>query len=213
MNDPHDAKPSTIEVDPNSHGADSSQTAAPPCAGQSNGLETTFKAITGRRSFLQWLTYALGGVAAAVFAVPVVGYFLGTEKRWVEWVKLGPIAKFPLNETRTITFDNPLRTAWDGITAMTGVFVRYEGKDENQLDRFLVLSVNCAHLGCPVSWFPQSGLFMCPCHGGVYYANGERASGPPPRGLFACPWRVRDGQLEIQAPHYPTLQDPLTKPA
>jgi Rieske Fe-S protein len=42
-----------------------------------------------------------------------------------------------------------------------------------------------------VSWFPQSGLFMCPCHGGVYYSNGERASGPPPRGLFHCAWRVK----------------------
>ena len=53
-----------------------------------------------------------------------------------------------------------------------------------------MLAVNCAHLGCPVSWFPQSGLFMCPCHGGVYYANGDRASGPPPRGLFRCAWRI-----------------------
>ena len=97
------------------------------------------------------------------------------------------------------------------MTAHTGVYVRYEGKNDQQADQFLVLSVNCAHLGCPVTWFPQSGLFMCPCHGGVYYANGERASGPPPRGLFHCAWRVQDGQLEIQAPHYPTLQDPLTK--
>jgi Rieske Fe-S protein len=52
-------------------------------------------------------------------------------------------------------------------------------------------------------------LFMCPCHGGVYYADGERASGPPPRGLFRCAWRVRRGRLEVQAPHYPTLQDTL----
>ena len=54
---------------------------------------------------------------------------------------------------------------------------------ENQ---FLVFAMNCAHLGCPVTWFPQSGLFMCPCHGGVYYEDGQRASGPPTRGLFQC---------------------------
>src|SRR5207248_1707676 len=140
--------------------------------------------------------------------LPFVGYFFGTEDRKVEWVNLGPLSRFPLNETRIVTFDNPLRTPWDGITALTGVFVRYQGKDENQTEKFLVLSVNCAHLGCPISWFPQSGLFMCPCHGGVYYANGERASGPPPRGLFRCVWRVRDGELQVQAPHYPTLQNP-----
>ena len=54
---------------------------------------------------------------------------------------------------------------------------------------------------------------MCPCHGGVYYANGERASGPPPRGLFRCVYRVKRAgealQLEVRAPHYPTLQDTL----
>ena len=97
-----------------------------------------------------------------------------------------------MNETRLVTFDNPLRQPWDGIMASTGVYVRYQGRRAKQ-DQFLVLAVNCAHLGCPVSWFPQSGLFMCPCHGGVYYANGERASGPPPRGLFHCVWRIRDG--------------------
>jgi Rieske Fe-S protein len=76
-----------------------------------------------------------------------------------------------------------------------------------------VLAVNCAHLGCPVTWFPASGLFLCPCHGGVYYSDGSRASGPPPRGMFHCAWRVRDGKLEVQAPHYPTLYDTLVKEA
>jgi Rieske Fe-S protein len=163
----------------------------------------------GRRTFLQWLTYGLCGVAAALVGIPVIGYFFGVRKQKAEWVSLGPVSRFPVNETRLATFDNPLREPWDGITAQTGVFVRNLGKDEQQRDRFLVFALNCAHLGCPVSWFPQSGLFMCPCHGGVYYANGERASGPPPRGLFQCDSRVIGGVLEIQAPHYPTLQNTL----
>ena len=56
--------------------------------------------------------------------------------------------------------------------------------------KFQVFAINCAHLGCPVRWFPQSGLFMCPCHGGAYYADGSRASGPPERGLFE--YRLQD---------------------
>jgi len=162
-----------------------------------------------RRVFFRWLTGAVGAAAAAILGFPVVRYFLGVRERPAQWVTLGPLADFPPNETRMITFDNPLGQAWDGITARTGVFVRYEGQTEDSADQFRVLAVNCAHLGCPVSWFPQSGLFMCPCHGGVYYANGEHASGPPPRGLFHCVWRVQDGQLQVQAPHYPTLQDTL----
>jgi Rieske Fe-S protein len=163
-----------------------------------------------RRSFFQWLTLAMGALAAAVLGIPLVGYFFGVRKRESVWVTLDEVGRFPINETRLKTFDNPLGQPWDGMTAVTGVYVRHLGTDEEGKPSFLVFAVNCAHLGCPVTWFPQSGLFMCPCHGGVYHANGERASGPPPRGLFRCSWRVRRDRLEVQAPHYPTLQDTLT---
>jgi Rieske Fe-S protein len=165
-----------------------------------------------RRRFFRWLTYGLGAVTAAIVSVPFVGYLLQVRKRPAVWVRLGPIASFAPDETRLVTFENPIRQPWDGLAAATGVYVRNEGQGEEG-PRFLVLAVNCAHLGCPVSWFPQSGLFMCPCHGGVYYASGELASGPPPRGLFRCVWRVRAGELEIEAPHYPTLQNTLEQPA
>jgi Rieske Fe-S protein len=170
--------------------------------------------VPERRAFFQrlarWMTIGVGVIAAGVLGLPLIGFFLGAVRKKVpvKWVPLGPVASFPPEQTRQVTFDSPLRQPWDGITAHTGVFVRYQGRDEKAQDQFLVFSANCAHLGCGVTWFPESGLFMCPCHGGVYYANGERASGPPPRGLFQCVWRVRDGVLEVQAPHYPTLQNP-----
>ena len=165
--------------------------------------------LPGRRTFFGRVTYGLGTIAAIALGLPLVRYFLGVRRQSATWVTLGSTGSFPPGETRMVTFDNPLRQPWDGKASHTGVFVRYEGKNDAQQDQFLILAVNCAHLGCPVTWFPQSGLFMCPCHGGVYHANGERASGPPPRGLFRCTWRVTRGQLEVQAPHYPTLQDTL----
>jgi Rieske Fe-S protein len=166
-----------------------------------------------RRGFFRWLTVGVGAIATAVLAVPLVGYLLPSRKRTPAWVRLGPVASFPPDETRLVTFENPIRQPWDGLAAHAGVYVRHEGRDDAGRDKFLVLAVNCAHQGCPVSWFPQSGLFMCPCHGGVYYVSGERASGPPPRGLFRCVWRVVDGNLEVEAPHYPTLQDTLDQSA
>jgi Rieske Fe-S protein len=173
--------------------------------------------VPDRRAFFQrlarWLTLGVGVIAAVVLGLPLVGFFFGAvrKKEPEQWVPLGPAASFPTGETRLATFDNPLRQQWDGMTARTGVFVRSQGRDSAGQDQFLIFSANCAHLGCGVTWFPESGLFMCPCHGGVYYANGERASGPPPRGLFRCVWRVQDGVLEVQAPHYPTLQNPLDR--
>jgi Rieske Fe-S protein len=163
-----------------------------------------------RRTFLLWFTCATGAVASLLLGIPFVGYLLGAlRKRQVHWIGLGALSQFPLNETRLAKFQNPLGQPWDGMAAHMGVYVRNLGPDEKRVDRFLVFAMNCAHLGCPVTWFPQSGLFMCPCHGGVYYENGDRASGPPERGLFHCVWRVRGGQLEVQAPHLPTLQNTL----
>jgi Rieske Fe-S protein len=191
-----------------SHGSDSSPPAEP---------------LPGRRTFFSWVTYGLGAVAAAAVSIPFIGYLFGARRAPVDWVPLGPVANFPENETRLVTFDNPIRQPWAGMVAHTGVYVRYEGRDnsdqagDSKGHKFLVLAVNCAHLGCPVEWFAESGLFMCPCHGGVYYANGEHASGPPPRGLFACVYRVTRDRgldvLEIQAPHFPTLHDTLRHPA
>ena len=48
---------------------------------------------------------------------------------------------------------------------------------------------------------------MCPCHGGVYYADGSRASGPPERGLFEYHYKVENGKLQIDAGQMPTLSN------
>jgi Rieske Fe-S protein len=56
-----------------------------------------------------------------------------------------------------------------------------------------------------VRWFPRSQLFMCPCHGGAYYADGSRASGPPERGLFTYETKIVEGNLQINAGEMPTL--------
>jgi Rieske Fe-S protein len=50
---------------------------------------------------------------------------------------------------------------------------------------------------------------MCPCHGGVYYEDGSRASGPPPRGLYQYEFRVRSGHLEVRGGETPNLSEPV----
>ena len=76
-------------------------------------------------------------------------------------------------------------------------------------EQFQVFAINCTHLGCPVRWFAPSRLFMCPCHGGVYYEDGSHASGPPPRGLYEYDYEIRDGQLWVQGGQIPTLSEPV----
>ncbi len=47
-------------------------------------------------------------------------------------------------------------------------------------------------------WIDTAKLFLCPCHGGVYYADGSVAAGPPPAPLERYPVRVRGNHVEIR---------------
>jgi menaquinol-cytochrome c reductase iron-sulfur subunit len=155
--------------------------------------------LVSRRGFFMKMGILFNGLVAAALTVPIVGYLLscitrGRANAYLSWVPLGPVSEFPEGETRLATFRNPYVTPTDGKTADTACWVRrIEG------EQFQVFAVNCAHLGCPVRWFQQSSLFMCPCHGGAYYQDGSRASGPPERGLFEYPYKVENGVVTIQA--------------
>ena len=37
----------------------------------------------------------------------------------------------------------------------------------------------CPHLGCRVHWEAQNDRFFCPCHNGVFNADGLATAGPP----------------------------------
>ena len=172
---------------------------------QNNSIATASSDATiSRRGFFVKLGILLNGIAVAVLTVPIARFLFssitnGRENAYLSWVPLGRIEEFPEGETRLATFRNPYVMPTDGKTVDTVCWVRHIAGD-----RFQVFAINCAHLGCPVRWFPQSGLFMCPCHGGAYYSDGSRASGPPERGLFEYPYRIQSGVIAIQAGELPT---------
>jgi len=155
-----------------------------------------------RRTLLK-IGLTLNGVVGALLAVPVVKYLLSPETAQSPerdaWVSLGGLQKFPVGETRLATFTNPVVKPSDGATAEVPCWVR-------RIDTVTVqvFAINCAHLGCPVRWFPESNLFLCPCHGGAYYADGSRASGPPERALFEYRHRIAREELFILAEEMPT---------
>jgi Rieske Fe-S protein len=160
-------------------------------------------ALSRRRMFLK-TAMLFNGAVAVLLGVPFLGYLLspvlrGRKPGYESWISLGAVEQFPAGQTRLAAYHNPVSHAWDGETADIACWVRHVAGDH-----FQVFAINCAHLGCPVRWFPQSGLFMCPCHGGAYYADGARASGPPERGLFEYPFKILGGNLHIQAGEMPT---------
>jgi Rieske Fe-S protein len=181
----------------------SAQSATAPVAGEASNPNDP--RLVSRRWLLFKASIALNGIIGVVLAVPILRYFFAPWRKdasFNSWVSLGPSNAFPAGETRLAFYKNPSANSWDGETDNVACYVRSESANQ-----FSVFAINCAHLGCPVRWFPQSQLFMCPCHGGVYYADGSRASGPPERGLFTYDWKIASGELLIDAGQMPTLSN------
>ena len=167
--------------------------------------ERSDRAEVSRRDLFTKIGLLVNGLAVAILATPVVGYLFspilrGHRGQYKRWISLGELDEFPEGQTRLAKFENPITGVSDGDTDHIPCWVR-----RIQGEQFQVFAIDCAHLGCPVRWFAQSKLFMCPCHGGVYYQDGSRASGPPPRGLFQYEYKIEGGRLLIKAGQLPTL--------
>ncbi len=160
-----------------------------------------------RRDWLFKGGVALNIAAGLLLAVPLVGFVFASfaeKKDPRAWISLGMIESFPEKSTRIAMYRNPYTRPWDGETANIPCWVR-----RVQGNQFQVFAINCTHLGCPVRWFEESGLFLCPCHGGAYYEDGSRAAGPPPRGLFQYDYKVEKGELWVKGGEMPTLSNPV----
>jgi menaquinol-cytochrome c reductase iron-sulfur subunit len=176
-----------------------------PGESSNDSLPPSAKAAAhSRRTFLFKLSILLNAAVGTVLAVPLVGYLIGPatkkESSIGAWIDIGRADDFPVGETRLVDFESPVVSLGDGETAKVACWVRRIAARQ-----FQVFAINCAHLGCPVRWFAESKLFMCPCHGGAYYEDGSRAAGPPERGLFEYRNRLIGEKLLIHAGNMPTL--------
>ena len=185
------------------------------------------EALLGRRRFLSRMSLALGALATAVVSVPIIAYLLSPIIRPAPnvWRDVARTDEMSVGDTVLRDFDEPSPLPWAGQTARTAIWLRRTGErdfDEpsplpwaGQTARtaiwlrrtsereFVAFGLSCTHLGCPVNWRPEAQLFLCPCHGGVYYANGEVAGGPPPRRLVQYSVRIFGNSVQV-------LTQPLT---
>lgn len=156
-----------------------------------------------RRNFLMKFSLGLGGLAAFLAGVPILGALFQPiiNKKKQKWRNVGKLSEFKVGETKLIKFENAEESAWAGVSANSAAWVRHKENGE-----FVCFSANCTHLGCPVRWEKDAELFMCPCHGGVYYKDGTVAAGPPPKPLTQYSIRVKNNEIEVK-----TAPIPLTR--
>ncbi len=153
-----------------------------------------------RRSFLMKISLGVAGVAALAASIPVISALLAPLLGKVKhtWRTVGALNDFPLHTTILVKFENADPMPFAGVTAHTAAWLR-----RNDGNNFIAYSANCTHLGCPVRWEKDAELFMCPCHGGVYYKDGTVAAGPPPKPLTQYMVRVYNNEVQIKTSPLP----------
>ena len=167
-----------------------------------------------RSRFLEASTIGLSAAIGAVVTLPVLGFmvlpsFTNLEE---DEVDLGPIDNFPKG---TFVIANYLANATDGEVTRRTAFVRNNGPADSGEPSFTILYSRCVHLGCPVQ--PNGPIdesattdvngvelrpvlaqsFGCPCHGGLYDAEGNRRAGPPVRSMDRYTFSIKDGHLVL----------------
>jgi menaquinol-cytochrome c reductase iron-sulfur subunit len=147
-----------------------------------------------RRRFLNQVAIAGTALAGIVVSVPIIAYLLSPflNDKPAKWQDVGAVSDYQVDATVEIALEDPSPLRWAGQTAKSAAWLRRGTND------FIAFSVHCTHLGCPVNWVDGGKIFLCPCHGGVFNAEGEPVGGPPTYPLQRHHVRVRNGRVEIQ---------------
>lgn len=174
---------------------------------EGRGIAGAFEGETvTRRGLMTGGALAAGGIASAAFGLPALGFALGPvfeDTSRENWQDVGPESEF--SDTAYVPKVMNIAPAI-GEVGKTTIYIRKATpEDESVSDReqkiaplpYVAISTRCAHLGCPVRYIQASAKFVCPCHGGIYDAQGKVAGGPPVRPLDRFYTRVRNGRVEV----------------
>jgi menaquinol-cytochrome c reductase iron-sulfur subunit len=186
-------------ADRHSEGAKSKYTVDRQMPGAFEGETVT------RRRFMSGVTHASGGIAAAAFALPALGFAIGPlfSRLPFAWQPIGYPDDFTEGQysTKVITIVQGIGDAGSSIAYVRKRDPKIDVQPSSQYNQYVALSSRCMHLGCPVRYVPAAERFICPCHGGVYDFTGEPVGGPPVRPLDRFYTRVHNGLVEV-GPRY-----------
>jgi menaquinol-cytochrome c reductase iron-sulfur subunit len=168
------------------------------------GMPGSFEGETvTRRAFMTGGVLAAGGIATAAFGLPALGFALGPvleKTQQTTWQDVGPEDDF--NDQSYVPKVTNIDPAI-GDPGKTTIYVRKfsPGRDKvikgEDPQPYVAISTRCAHLGCPVRYIQASQKFVCPCHGGIYDAQGKVAGGPPVRPLDRFYTREANGRVLV----------------
>ncbi|MFC1879770.1 ubiquinol-cytochrome c reductase iron-sulfur subunit [Chloroflexota bacterium] len=135
-----------------------------------------------RRDFVKLLNRLLAAVGLGALAAPLVAYFFPAKLEEIpsEPVLVGPENELAVNGSKTVRFG------------------RYPALVIKTPEGLRAYSAVCTHFACVVSWDPDLGQIVCPCHEGYFDPlDGHVISGPPPTPLLSLKADIVDGDIYV----------------
>ena len=157
----------------------------------------------GRRPFLGVLLGFMSTIGA-LFAIPLVRFALhpvlgkSVESAWSDLGAVDEFAAVTAPVKRIARIEQ--LDGWRRIISEKPVYV-IKGSD----GQLRTLSTVCPHLGCSITWKEERQQFGCPCHMGVFAADGALVSGPPPRSMDTLEHRVENGRIQVRYQYFRQL--------
>jgi Rieske Fe-S protein len=146
-----------------------------------------------RKFFVNGLKASIAIFGVSI-TVPLLGFFISPilNKSEKKWIAVTDLSKVKNGEPSKITYKHRRKDGWMTSEAHRTVFILFSGQE------LTVWSNRCTHLGCAVNWSSSSNQFTCPCHGGVFDAQGNAVAGPPPAPLAKLPCKIENGVIFIK---------------
>ena len=153
--------------------------------------------MIGRRQFVGGVVGSVGAIMTTFVGLPIVGYIMSpalTKSGGQQWISLGSVSALQPGVPTRLTFSQIRRVGWKRTRVNHAVYAM-----GNDGENITVMSDVCTHLSCIVHWDEEEGVFICPCHNGVFDKDGNVLSGPPPRPLDRLEAKIEDDQLMMLA--------------
>ncbi len=146
-----------------------------------------------RRKFLGLAVGVINAIVGVAVVGPVIGFIGAPLFRKIKgnWVSVMADGDIRVDETKEVAFRLTVKDGYQTVEHDYSVYVR------RYADKVVAFDPACTHLGCRVKYQGDKERYFCPCHGGVFDADGNVVSGPPPRALHQYESKIEDGQIWI----------------
>jgi quinol---cytochrome c reductase iron-sulfur subunit, bacillus type len=149
----------------------------------------------GRRNFVVRALLTIQATIGATLAFILGASTLAPSfaRRDETWLRAAEFDALPENQPVPVTLRVTRQDGYSQVVDRTVIYLVRTGEQGVR-----AMQSTCTHLGCRTAYDARAKRIKCPCHGGVFDAQGNVVDGPPPAPLPALEARLEDGQVLVR---------------